>query len=294
MAEHEEDVMDATTAPTSGKPDRRLDWLAAGGFLLVLLGCGFVLASAGAWHREFYGSMGIMLPFFTKLALLVGLSCRHYWYAGIIVGLALAVAPVLLLRNRRSWPLHAWGVGAVLLLTLLTYTGMTHGCPRIRKFLNAAGVPGDAYCGSNPAKLAPSLALALKSPDAHLRAEAAHFLLALSQLLQRQKRLPPEVEPALTMAVKDEDILVRVYAAGTLWRITGKSDVAKPILLEGLKSSYRGEVLRIVGFFGPEAAELLPAVRELLKDEDHFVARNAQDTLDRLEGRDPWARRTPK
>jgi HEAT repeat protein len=111
------------------------------------------------------------------------------------------------------------------------------------------------------------------------------------------KRLPPEVEPALAAAVKDEDSHVRVYAAGALWRLTRKGDAAKPIMLEGIKSSDHRlceEALLNVRNIGPDAAELLPAVRELLKDEDRGIARAAQDTIDRLEGRDPWARGAEK
>lgn len=286
--------MTEAAAPIPAKPNRNLDWLAAGAFLLVLLGCGFFLMNAGARHIEFYKALNIMLPFFTKLALLISRVLGHYWYAVILIGMTLAVAPVLLLRGRRSWPFHAWGIGAVLALSVATYAATLNGYSGLRRFLAAAGVPADAYCGSDPARLASSMSLALRSPDPRHRGFAASSLMSLAWYLRRLKAVPPEVEPALTAALGDGDARVRINAAGALWRITGNGDAARPVLLEGLKSSEREATLWIVGSFGPDAAELLPAVRELLKDDDRWVARRAQETIDRIEGRGPWARRAPK
>jgi hypothetical protein len=278
--------MSETLAPAPAKPNRKLDRLAAGGFLLVLLGCGFFLMNAGARHLEFYMMLNIYLPFFTRLALLISRVLGQYWYAVILVGLTLAVAPVLLLRSRRSWPLHAWGVGVVLFLTLLTYTGMTHECPGLRKFLNDAGVPADAYCGPDAAKLAPSLAVALKSPDARHRGNAALFLMRLSWRLRQLKALPPEIEPALGMALKDDTPWVRINAAGALWGITGKGEAARPVLIEGLKSTDHlvlGETAMAIGHLGVDGKEFLPQLRELARSEDRIISGPAKNAIEWLE-----------
>ncbi|HOX06155.1 MAG TPA: hypothetical protein PK280_07120 [Planctomycetota bacterium] len=277
--------MDEAAAPIPAKPNHKLDRLAASAFLLVLLGCGFFLMNAGARHLEFYRMLNVDLPFFTRLTLLVSRVLGQYWYAVILVGLTLAVVPVLLLRRRRSWPLHAWCIGVVLLLTLLTYKGMTHECPGLRKFLNDAGVPADAYCGPDAAKLASSMAAALKSPDARHRGNAALFLMNLSWKLRQLKALPPEIEPALATTLKDDVLWVRINAAGAHWGITGKGESARPVLIEGLKSTDHqvlGEIARVIGSLGADGKEFLPQLRELAKSEDRIIAWQAKHAIERL------------
>ncbi|OLE17237.1 MAG: hypothetical protein AUI36_36555 [Cyanobacteria bacterium 13_1_40CM_2_61_4] len=78
--------------------------------------------------------------------------------------------------------------------------------------------------------------------------------------------------------LKDDDQLVRAFAARAIWRTEQSADIALPVFLEALKSDQRYRRGRAVGFIGElgSAAETaVPALVEALRDEDNSIRAEA-------------------
>jgi HEAT repeat protein len=96
--------------------------------------------------------------------------------------------------------------------------------------------------------------------------------------------------PALEKALDSWGRNVRVAAAEALWRITGKTDKAVPILLriaqEKLWDRYlrpvRRRAVEVLGAMGPAARDAVPVLTRLTEDEDPDIRQAAVDALRKI------------
>jgi len=106
---------------------------------------------------------------------------------------------------------------------------------------------------------------ALEDEDEEIRMDAAWTL----------GDIGPEAKdaiPTLINLLEDEDILVRVYAAEALYKIDPERCVTTLIaLLEHGDGEIRSSAADALGMIGPEAKDAIPALINLLEDEDEFV-----------------------
>jgi hypothetical protein len=92
--------------------------------------------------------------------------------------------------------------------------------------------------------------------------------------------------PALTNALKDEDVKVRAGAAAALYWIAPAAEAAVPALSEALKDTDR-RVRRLstlaLARIGPGAKSAVPALIEALKDPDNRVRLPIADALKKID-----------
>src|SRR2546430_9930377 len=69
--------------------------------------------------------------------------------------------------------------------------------------------------------------------------------------------------PVLRETLKDDDQLVRAFAARAIWRTEQSADIALPVFLEALKSDQRYGRGRVVGFIGELGSAAETAVSAL-------------------------------
>jgi HEAT repeat protein len=78
-----------------------------------------------------------------------------------------------------------------------------------------------------------------------------------------------EAVPVLTDLLKEDDGLVRLQAAASLWRITGRQAAARPVLMATLqdeRAEGRALAAQTLGEIGPEAKEAVPVLVRIAKD----------------------------
>lgn len=91
--------------------------------------------------------------------------------------------------------------------------------------------------------------------------------------------------PALSQALQDRSVIVRIEAARGLWSVARD---ARPVLgvleaaLKAPEASARRRAAQVLGEMGPAAAESAPALRELAEDPDDGVQTAAAKALKRV------------
>jgi HEAT repeat protein len=125
----------------------------------------------------------------------------------------------------------------------------------------------------------PALILALKDQNALLRLGAVH---ALGRFVPGAK----EATNALKEALKDPDNDVRVGAANALMRVPGQRlKEAMPGLIKSLRdpeASIRWGASIVLGSIGPEAKAAIPTLMQLLNDPDEAVRTGVGEALTKI------------
>lgn len=128
----------------------------------------------------------------------------------------------------------------------------------------------------NGALAVPALTKAIGACQPVARAQA---LLILGRYLKRHAaRAIPEVSKALS----DEDRLVRIQAAGTLWNLDPSRTDALPPLIEALRNGnpqHRLISLNVLEELGVAAEPAIPLLIEALKDEEPEIRQQAARAL---------------
>ena len=91
--------------------------------------------------------------------------------------------------------------------------------------------------------------------------------------------------PALSQALQDRSVIVRIEAARGLWSVARDAHPVLPVLEAALKApeaSARRRAAQVLGEIGPAAAESAPALRELAEDPDDGVQTAAAEALKRV------------
>jgi HEAT repeat protein len=159
----------------------------------------------------------------------------------------------------------------------------------------------------------PLLALAGNDPDPYLRSEVWHRL-------SRLGTSAAVAAPSVLKFCADDNLDVRQHAAWTLWKITGQTNAAVPVLESILSQSQdanrrhlaayhllimgdsdpffvttlinslahgqavdRAIVCSFLGEIGPPAAAAIPVLRKALHDPDEIVRRRAEVALSTIE-----------
>jgi HEAT repeat protein len=137
--------------------------------------------------------------------------------------------------------------------------------------------------GQAAARATPDLIRALRDVDENVRGASARALGLMGG--------PAEpVVPALTEAMRDQAPSVRVAAATALWHVDHQVSQTVPVLIKALKDNDgRGDVQRsaawTLGLMGPRAKDAVPALTELLREEqDPGVQRDAAAALRKIQG----------
>ena len=100
--------------------------------------------------------------------------------------------------------------------------------------------------------------------------------------------MPRSAIPALIKLLKEEDSGIRPVAAYALWQInpTGsEARIAISALIESLKdrqSSVREDAAFFLGCIGPDVKSSVPALTELLKDDDEDVRKAATEASEKI------------
>ncbi len=91
--------------------------------------------------------------------------------------------------------------------------------------------------------------------------------------------------PALSQALQDRSVIVRIEAARGLWSVARDARPVLPVLEAALKApeaSARRRSAQVLGEMGPAAAESAPALRDLAEDPDDGVQTAAAKALKRV------------
>ncbi len=91
--------------------------------------------------------------------------------------------------------------------------------------------------------------------------------------------------PALSQALQDRSVIVRIQAARGLWSVARDAGPVLPVLEAALKApeaSARRRAAQVLGEMGPAAAESAPALRDLAEDPDDGVQTAAAKALKRV------------
>ena len=94
--------------------------------------------------------------------------------------------------------------------------------------------------------------------------------------------------PALTAALRDKNLDVRLAAAKGLWNIAKNAAAAVPVLVDLLKETsaaasegsesrrrYLQTVIEALGRIGPPASEAVPALVAITKDKNRHISESA-------------------
>ena len=125
---------------------------------------------------------------------------------------------------------------------------------------------------------------ALRSSDSLERRLASHALADIGPAAR-------EAVPALIEALRDPESFVRVWAAAALARVQPENPDAIPALVAGIRdgvSFVRSLAAWHLGRLGPGhpgIESVVPALRELLNDNDPSVRTEAQTALENLAGK---------
>lgn len=94
-----------------------------------------------------------------------------------------------------------------------------------------------------------------------------------------------DAAPVLMAALKDDDGVVRLFAAETLRKIDASDKMARVLvpvyidLSKGPKRGFRTESIRALGAIGPEAKDAMKTLRDALQDADPVIRSEAAETL---------------
>jgi HEAT repeat protein len=106
-----------------------------------------------------------------------------------------------------------------------------------------------------------------------------------------------EAGASLERVLHDPDSHVRGFAAEALWKITGKTDVAVPTLVEVLGDANDVEArllaARVLGRIGPRATQAVPALEKARNDKYDLVREFAVEALQRIKGEGAGSSKTP-
>jgi HEAT repeat protein len=121
----------------------------------------------------------------------------------------------------------------------------------------------------------------LQSTDANARQQASFVLGTLGSSAR------PAV-PALRRALRDPVVLVRVYAAGSLWQLVRETETTVPVLMEVLKQKSAGPYFRQQAasrliLMGPAAKAALPDLLKLRDDPDPSMHNWIRDAIQRID-----------
>jgi HEAT repeat protein len=141
------------------------------------------------------------------------------------------------------------------------------------------------------AKSIPSLAAGLRDPDIRLRRNVALAFGVLSGGWWPFECGPAKIDispalPALVIALRDSDALVRAWAAQALGNVGTNAADAVPALTELLGNDDEGSrnsACMALGQIGPAARTALPALRAALSDTSQTVRRFAAQAIQRIE-----------
>jgi HEAT repeat protein len=124
----------------------------------------------------------------------------------------------------------------------------------------------------------------LQAKDLYTRQRAAQLLAAAGPAAR-------PAAPALRHALRDSEVLVRIYAADALYQAAGETKTTLPILLEALKPSVttfaRHQAVEKLGDMGRDARAALPILRQLRHEHDPFVRNAAVRALWRIDPAEP-------
>jgi HEAT repeat protein len=126
-----------------------------------------------------------------------------------------------------------------------------------------------------------------QATDAGTRQQA---ILALGQLGSSAH----SAVPALRQSLRDPTILVRIYAAGSLWMIARQAEDTLPVLMEALKQTSAGVSVRQQAaarlmLMGPAAKAALPDLLKLRDDADPALRNWITDAIKRIDPPTPAA-----
>jgi tetratricopeptide (TPR) repeat protein len=117
-------------------------------------------------------------------------------------------------------------------------------------------------------------------------ADADDRKVALAELVHRGIHGTEAVDAAQRLAAADPDLVVRAYAASTLWRLTHHAD-APVAALTGLLVSEDETVLQVasylLGAIGPSAADAIPDLRQLCDRSSGATRVHAAEALARID-----------
>jgi HEAT repeat protein len=121
----------------------------------------------------------------------------------------------------------------------------------------------------------------LQSPDANTRQQ-------VSMVLGEFGVSARATVPALRQALRDPAILVRIYAAGSLWMIARETDDTVPVLVAALKQTSAGVYVRQQAaarliWMGPSAKAALPDLLKLRDENDPSLHNWIVDAIKRID-----------
>jgi HEAT repeat protein len=91
---------------------------------------------------------------------------------------------------------------------------------------------------------------------------------------------------ALREALQDEDVSVRVTAARGLWQLGCRGELLVPVLCQALKAG-NWVACSVLGQIGPQAKAAIPALIEVLQDQQSPIVLEATQALGSIGGEDP-------
>jgi HEAT repeat protein len=137
----------------------------------------------------------------------------------------------------------------------------------------------------------PALARALHDPDLSLRRNVTLALGFLAEGSSHFASGPTKIDiraalPALIVALKDRDELVRAWAAEDIADIGPDAASAVPALIKLLSrdEGSRGSACVALRGIGPAAKSALPALKQLLLDPDDHVRKMASWAVEAIQG----------
>jgi HEAT repeat protein len=141
-------------------------------------------------------------------------------------------------------------------------------------------------CRSKPAfegKSAEQLEEMLQDDDPQVQAQGAYGAGQDDDMARR-------LVPALTVAVRKGNVLVRQYAARALGRAGADAESAVPALTAALGDpawTVRRQAALALGQIGPPARSAIPALRKLSGDSDQAVRQAAREAIQQIGHKKP-------
>jgi HEAT repeat protein len=127
--------------------------------------------------------------------------------------------------------------------------------------------------------LTPALIEATKSPNVGLRCEALRALAGL-------KLEPAVMLPILTAAVGDTNKYMRLYAATGLASLGPEARGTVKLLMDAVakekEPDVKARLIRALRYIGPDAAEAVPMLQDLVKDSNKEVQAQAEKAIKKI------------
>jgi HEAT repeat protein len=136
-------------------------------------------------------------------------------------------------------------------------------------------------------KLGPDAGAAVPTLMADMRGTNVGRVILATQILGKLGENGRIALPQLERLLQNQDILVRVRAAGAIWKLDQRASVL-PVLLEGLQdeSIHRGSVKKYaaeaLGDMGPAAKEAVPLLKTMLTDGQSGLRQAAAEALEKI------------